>query len=776
MTKNKKKTTQVQISQENAAQAQDVLHTYHEIAINLHESSSQVQIETVIAEINNLPEGTQIAFLKSLSKEHHTDAADVLIAFNELSPLKNVRKEAKRSLIVLQGLRVYPQWNPPIDLRQELQVTVSPLRFWKGVVTDSRDVGEVNLALGFEYEDNPNQVRVLMFLLEFYHDGIKDFLTRTGNKRSVENFIADMEAQLTDVETKDCTLAQARRLILEALDVNKRNGTQPHKDYRLNSSLVNQLILDYPGLEDDDFEDEVELEEDDEDEIDLHGLSPSAVVVNFVEHWVDGNFEVAYELLAVNSTLRENLPIDGWIERRIAWSDEVDPRGLIPDFIHELEPQEPRIWLPGLASARRSTTYKEFEVGWSVELEETPVTYTLPEVPKPIAVYQETQRHWFWTSFTLVQEENEWRIQSITDEAEIAQTLSIGELRKRVLKHDKYLNKHTSKHKSKNLELEDVQQYLEPIIWQVMRSVYYTETLIKKIPLDYDLYRDVFTRLLAIFQYEHGLIYLEQLAQQFPDGTRLRQLSAFYREVSKRLFEEGDDERSQHFLDLAAEALHKSLGLEDSFEAHISLAEVFIDAEEHLDEAEDHLYQAKAMVTDPEEVAHIELHLGEIAFAQKRYESALEHYQYVADFHSSSSESWASVAMVYKMLERYDEAETNYRRAIELDPDNENNYITLSEMFAANGDSRKAIEVLEEGLIEIPDSALLHMFLAMRFLDIDDVRQAELFLKKAERLEPEGLMGQMIGQAIDVIKQDRTSGIFKPNLKLSKPENKKRTR
>src|SRR6266700_2880827 len=269
MAKIKKNIAQIHISLEDKSQAQHVLEGYHEIAENLHASTNQEQVEAALAEINNMPEGVQMALLKDLSKEHQTDAADVLIAINELSPTKSVRKEARRSLIGLQGVRVYPQWSPPIDRAPAVQVTTSPLRFWKGMVTDSRDVGEVQLALGFEQEDNPSQVRIFAFLLDFFHDGVKDFFTRTGNKRTADTYFAEMETHLTDVETKDCSLAQARRLILEALDVNKRNGTQPHKEFRLNSSLVNQLILEAPGLEEAELEEEVEPEE--EDTIDLHG-------------------------------------------------------------------------------------------------------------------------------------------------------------------------------------------------------------------------------------------------------------------------------------------------------------------------------------------------------------------------------------------------------------------------------------------------------------------------------------------------------------------------
>ena len=77
------------------------------------------------------------------------------------------------------------------------------------------------------------------------------------------------------------------------------------------------------------------------------------------------------------------------------------------------------------------------------------------------------------------------------------------------------------------------------------------------------------------------------------------------------------------------------------------------------------------MVNEPVEDAHIEMHLGEIAFELKQYEYALKHFRYVADYEPDSAESWASVALVYRMLEQYDEAEANYKRAIELEPNSE---------------------------------------------------------------------------------------------------------
>src|SRR5882762_6720242 len=169
----KKKNTPISVSQEENAQAQHVLEQYHQIATNLRVSEDQKQAETALAEVNNLPESTQIFLLKELSKENQVDAADVLTAINELSPLKNVRKEARRSLIRLEGAKIYPHWKLPIDQTltiSAIQTPTNPLRFWKGMVSNTDAVGRVQLLLLWEQGEDYKEVRTLGFYLEFENE------------------------------------------------------------------------------------------------------------------------------------------------------------------------------------------------------------------------------------------------------------------------------------------------------------------------------------------------------------------------------------------------------------------------------------------------------------------------------------------------------------------------------------------------------------------------------------------------------------------------------
>ena len=223
----RKKEINLAISAEENTQVQDLLAYYHQIANTLHASADQQQAEAALADITSLQETSQLALLKALSKEQHTDAADLLLALNTLANNKQIRKEARRSLIRLEEAKIYPAWNPPLMHTAAIQLPVAnPPRFWKGYVTACREEGEIQLILcweqGFEY----NEVRMMILLLDFWEQGLKEFILDNTNKRNVDAQLQRLRSQLPDVTIAECTLAEARRFIEEALSVNAWRGTQ----------------------------------------------------------------------------------------------------------------------------------------------------------------------------------------------------------------------------------------------------------------------------------------------------------------------------------------------------------------------------------------------------------------------------------------------------------------------------------------------------------------------------------------------------------------------
>ncbi len=642
----KKKNQPVSFSQEDRAQAQPVFEQYHAIVQDLRTSRSQEQAESKLAVINALPEGAQVALLKELSKEAHIDAADLLVALNELSPLKSIRKEARRSLIRLEGARIYPRWRPPVDLASAFQI-VSP--------------------------DN-----------------------------------------LSDSEPEEADLDEVYA----------------------------------------DFDDESD------DLADLHDLSPKDVVTTFVDSWGDGDYDTAYDLLTADSPVREGLSRDEWVERREAWADEADPIDLEPNLLYEREAQKSKLWLPNPFRADRSTAPKEIEAGWSIELDEADLSETLPELPKATLVYEETGRHWFWATYQLVQEEGEWRIQTIIDEGANALNLPAEELQKRIAELDKRGRGLTTKYDLTDIDAlqndANAMRDLEDLLRSLLQSAYYNDALIQVLPDDPLVYETAAVRMILLGQFERGAAYLEPLVERFEEHRAgyLRQLAQVRRQLSEKYFEIGDDERGERCLERAEEALRESLVEENSFEAHISLAELLIDEDEDefLDEAGEHLLQAKALTTDSADEAHAEMHLGEVAMKREQYEEALSHYQRAAELAPDHVENWVYLADVYKKLNNIEEAEVQYKHAIELEPDNADLYWAFSKMYAENDQPEKALEVIEGGLSTNPESAILAIYLATMYFEDGDYEQAEIFLDKAEEIDPELEMISLFRQVLSLSK------------------------
>jgi tetratricopeptide (TPR) repeat protein len=113
--KNFDKGQQSEQNPQQDAHVQQILAQYRSIAQDIHKSRNADQVIDALTPITDLAETGQIALLKAISKENTTAAADVVLAINTYAPLKEVRKEARRSLLRLESNNVYAEWElPPI--------------------------------------------------------------------------------------------------------------------------------------------------------------------------------------------------------------------------------------------------------------------------------------------------------------------------------------------------------------------------------------------------------------------------------------------------------------------------------------------------------------------------------------------------------------------------------------------------------------------------------------------------------------------------------------
>jgi tetratricopeptide (TPR) repeat protein len=743
----RKKEANILVSQQDETQAQQQLDQYHHIADDLHASQNRQQATEALSEINSMPEATQMALLKLLSKEHNQQAADVLVAIHELSPNKNVRKEARRSLLRLEMVKIHPDWTPPASAPLVSQPIDNPPRFWKGLVTQNRESGEVELVLCFEQGIDYNDGRIFVFLLDFWRAGIGEFFTRTGTKRRLENEITTRFSKAKDLQSTDCTLAEGRRLLAEALSVNKWRKTEPDEDYRHEQPIINQLIWRATDVGEDRGRTFINPE-----------LDPEQVAANFLGGWSLGDFGLAYNLLTTDSNIREGLTRDEWIEHRRAWSDEAHPARWSLGSIYEREPQQKSLWLPAPMMGSYTPSRKEVEVGWSLELATTPLSGTLREMPMGTVVNKSTGRHWFWTSYILVQEAGVWRIQSMTDEGANAQGLSITELQQQIndLREEvKELNEEYRpilQNATADEPEEDVLEYMRETIWRITKAMHYSDALIAKLPLDRSVYEEAANEAQGAQALERATVYLDRLAQRFPEfrGGTLRGLASMYSSLKITAERNKDTERSKLFSQLAEQAARDAIAADHAPLSYILLAELLIEQESQarLDEAESLLHEAATRDPNREEQTLIQLGLGNIAINRDQTEEALKYFQRAADISPDYPGIWYTIGHVQSELKQYPEAEQSLKRALEASKDLQI-FTELASVYMSQHKDAEARETIEQGLRLYPQSAILRALLAPLLLEIGDRRRAQSMIDEAERLNPNLEMVKTVRQIMN---------------------------
>ncbi len=717
---------------------QEILVNRQAMAEALHGSTSRVEAEEILAPVFTADETTQMALLKRLARERDIYAADILLAIHELAPQKNVRKEARRALILLAGAKVFPSWTPESETSTVgLVAHPNPPRFWKGSVTMMRESGELQLTLcweqGFEY----GEACLISFVLDFWREGVKDFFTDVGSRRHVEERLDAMRTVMLSTQPEDvgdtlpevvsCTLAEGRRLLNDALSVNQWRKVKPHKDYRQNLTLVQSLILHA-----------FEVGEDSGQSFIAHDLEPDLVVANFAGAWAMGDYSLCYDLLASNSQLREGRERQEWIDMRRAWADEAHPAHFDLYYLHEhKQAPQSKLWLPSSVLSKRSASeQKEIEMLWSLQLADTPLSGTLPEMPMGTAVYKETGRHWFWSIFVVEQQSNDdWRIVRMNDEGLALQGLTMSEIRKRSKEYDESLQKIMREHKPTD---SDAQEYLDEIVGYTWKLVSLQDALLMKNPLDKAAYEDAYGRAMTMGAVERAAVYANQLLARFPNDpdryTALQRVGALQIAQAERFSDLGQEEQAQLFETRGEETLRSGLNESEPM-GYLLLAEFLISREKYA-EAQQELLIARGLADTREIKAQVEYDLAQLALERNEYVEARSYFERVAEIAPDYPDLWLMLGSVERQLENFPECEVYYKRAIEETPEDVRPYSEMAAIYVDHGDLDKARDLLVLGMRNVPQSAQLPALLATVYLHKKDRPQALKYLAEAEHLNP----------------------------------------
>jgi len=609
-------------------------------------------------------------------------------------------------------------------------------RFWKGIVAEMREAGEIQLTLCWEYGLEYGEARMMSFLLDFWREGVRDFFTDTGTKRYIEDRLREIRQRTRMAEAEggdeehatyvDCTLAEGRRLLNEALDVNRWRKTEPHKDFRQALPLVQRLVLHAS-----------EVGEDRGLTFISRGLEPDMVAANFAGAWAMGDYGLCYDLLTRDSPLLEGHSREEWIQLRRAWADEAHPLRFELYFLTEREQgSQSGLWLPTSVLSARAAGPKEIEMSWSLQLADTPLSGTLPEMPMGTTVYKETSRHWFWTVYVLEQQQGEWRLARLRDEGAAVQSLPLDELQRRVQEHDEAIQKIMREHQPTEPE---AQKYFDEIVrrsWQVLSL---DDARLVRNPLDKAIYEDAYGRAMSLRAVERAAVYAEELVRRFPsdpDHLSARQrLGAVQVALAERFGALGLIEQARHFMELGEATLRDTLSTDTPL-SYVLVAELLVSQGKE-EEAEKLLLEAREFTQERDAQAQIEFDLAHIAVNQKRFADAQRYLERLAEIAPTYPSLWAMLGYAHREQGNFAEAEIAFKRSMEDDPTEVRAYAELGTLYVDRDEFDKARDVFSQGIRALPQSAHLRALMAMVYIEKGDLRRAREYLQEAERLNPD---------------------------------------
>jgi len=116
-----------------------------------------------------------------------------------------------------------------------------------------------------------------------------------------------------------------------------------------------------------------------------------------------------------------------------------------------------------------------------------------------------------------------------------------------------------------------------------------------------------------------------------------------------------------------------------------------------------------------------------------------------------------------------DMAREYFTKALAADPKNESSYLRLATMYRMDAERQKALEVLSQGLANLPESVAIRAEVADLSLELGDIKKADAQIAEIEKAMPEApvvnylrgkesLIGRQVRQAITYLEKASESG------------------
>jgi tetratricopeptide (TPR) repeat protein len=695
-------------------------------------------IATRLASVERASKPVQRAFAARLGDARGTAgraAAEVANALGELAALHEVAREARRSRIRLRSTGALPTLDLGAPLATGAALTAPTVvadrpRLVEAHVSLNREEGEINLILGWQEGEDPEFVRPNVMGLDFWEGGVQGFTMQAPMRRArfLEETVQDLHAR-TGVATAAVTWAQARRLVLEALDVNAWRGTAPDADYGRNARWLTARLLDVPDTD----EARAAVAEEDarcarEGDRPYFGadLEPDELVATWLGMWSFGDYSGAYDLLADDNPLRRATTRDEFVRQRRAWVDDAKPAGLRLTLVREQAQRAGALWVPGAAGVVAPGGRREMEAFWSITCGDSPLGGALEELPLATISSQVTGRHWYWTAQTLEREvtSGAWRIARTRDEGAASQALTVEELQKRVTEARAAAERIITG-APPDPRSDASADLLRELTGGLLTAMHYRDALSVRVPLDEALYRASIADAQVIRAYERAASLLERMRGKFPNEARIQfELGIQYYLVGMDTARAGDAGAEMLWLERAAAALRRAIEIEPSAEHLQALGEVLA-RQGYFDQSIEQL--RAAIAADPARAsAHSDLADALMSSAGDGNLDALV-----------PTSRLDRAAREQRVTEVTRAALAELREALRLDPNTPAAYTRMGAIFDILGQREDALLAFQEAVRHDPGDAEARYTLGTLYLQRSEPERALLELEAAAQLQPE---------------------------------------
>ena len=742
-----------------------------ELAQELHAASADRAAMTArLAQVVDADEEVALAYAERLGHLRGANlaaAGDVALALGELAAQREVAREARRALVRLRSAGARPTLTIPATAAPAReapapQTTPAPKAppkpiFAEAYSTRTRESGELNLLILWQEGSNPEQLRAYLFLLDYWQSGVREFeISDTLSRREIQRQLLEPMRGKDMPPPVKIGWAQARGLILQALDVNAWRGAEPGGDFVRYRAQVEERLLAEPA--DDAQRDELSREQERfarEGNRPLcdSNLSADETVANWLGAWSFGDYGLAYDLLADDHPTRLRQTREEYIALRRQWAEEAHPGELRLSLIREQEQRASLLWTPSAPAGRLAANVKtDLEAFWSLTLTDSPIGGQLEELPMGTLISKVSGRHWYWTGYSMQREiaSGLWVIARQRDEGAQAQGLPVDELTRR-LKETRERAEQTAQSAPQDPNSPQAAEVLRSVTGDLTAGLHYADALMARLPLDESIHRTAVNDARTLSAHERAAAVLERMVGRFGDDNEVRfELGVEQYLVAEQSAQLGQQEPAATWLGRATATL-TALATEAPTAQNLQGLGELLARQGHYNQAAQRLREAIALESSN---AMLYVDLAEALMGQATDDNldapapldeqareqpmreALQALRDAARIDGSLPRLFTRMGAIYETLHQHEDAIIAFEEAIRREPGDDLAHYTLGTLFMSRREYDRARPLLEMASQLEPSSLQYRVALAACYVAMERVREASREIDILDKVAP----------------------------------------